>query len=310
MRLVTFADQNPRRRVGVLRDNAVFDLEASWPGSGPAPATMTEFLASGEAAISAAVNVVEQAKKRGIAPRALQDVRLLAPVDRPSKILCLAGNYQEHIVESRQQPVERSRVTPRVFWKPNTCILPPEGKILLPHVSNQVDWELELAAVIGKRGKYIPVEKAMDHVAGYTIFNDVSARSLVFAEGRDKREGDDFFDWLNGKWLDTFGPMGPSLVLKDEVPQPHSLRLKLKVNDEVKQDGNTAQMVFTIPEIVAFISQLVTLEPGDVISTGTPSGVGEASGTFLKEGDVVVGEVERLGTLRNIVARETQAAEA
>ncbi|TMC57400.1 MAG: fumarylacetoacetate hydrolase family protein [Chloroflexi bacterium] len=144
----------------------------------------------------------------------------------------------------------------------------------------------------------------MAYVAGYCIFNDVSARKLNLAANRDARDGDSFFDWLAGKWLDGFAPLGPYLVTKDEIPDVHNLSVRLYVNGVLKQDGNTAQMIFDVPETVSFFSQFMTLEPGDVIATGTPSGVGDASGTYLKAGDEMRGEIEKLGVLVTPVRAE------
>ena len=231
----------------------------------------------------------------------LSDVRLLAPVPRPPKLLALAGNYQEHIKESGHAAVTKAKVTPRLFMKPATSVAGPGQPILLPKVSSTIDWELELLVVIGTGGKDIAAEDALAHVAGYSIFNDISSRTLHIAEGRDVRDGDWWFDWLLGKWQDSSGPMGPYLVTRDEVPQPNNLRLQLWVNDQLKQNANTGQMIFDVAETVAFASQFMTLEAGDVIATGTPSGVGATTGTYLKSGDVVRGEIEGLGVLVNPV---------
>ena len=157
--------------------------------------------------------------------------------------------------------------------------------------------------VIGKEGKYITQDQAYDYVAGYTIINDVSERSLIIEADREITERDKSFDWLNGKWMDTFAPMGPCLVTKEEIEDPHDLRITLRVNSETKQDASTGDMIFYIPELIEFTSRLMTLEPGDIISTGTPS-VGSASGTFLKPGDVVETEIEGIGILRNTVEAE------
>ena len=178
---------------------------------------------------------------------------------------------------------------------------PTKAPILLPPISRHVDYELELAIVIGAQGSRIPVANALDHVAGYAVYNDISSRKLVIAEGRSVRDGDGFYDWLMGKWQDNSGPMGPYLVTRDEVPNGDNLDMKLWVNGELRQNSNTSKMIFNIAEIVAFCSTLVTLQVGDIIATGTPSGVGDASGTYLKAGDVVRCEIEMLGVLENTV---------
>jgi len=234
----------------------------------------------------------------------LDDVTLKAPIPQPGKILCLAGNYAEHIREGGGDVPGKEQMSPLVFMKPNTAIIDPEQSIVIPKKGNKIDWEAELAVVIGKKGKYIEQDQAYDYVAGYTIMNDVSERELLIDKDREKTERNKFFDWLNGKWMDTFAPMGPCIVTKDEIGDPHNLSIKLSVNGEVKQDSNTGNMIFRIPELIEFASRLMTLEPGDIISTGTPSGVGSSTGRFLKDGDVVEVEIENIGVLRNTVEAE------
>ena len=167
----------------------------------------------------------------------------------------------------------------------------------------KVGWETELAVVIGKRGKNIPVEAAFEHVFGYTIVNDVSERGLNSPiENRRKREMDRFLDWLAGKWFDTFAPCGPWIVTNDEVDDPHNLDIKLTINGELRQHGNTRDMLFRIPEQISYASSIMTLEPGDIISTGTPAGAGiGGSSTSLQDGDVLVCEIEQIGALKNTV---------
>ena len=158
-----------------------------------------------------------------------------------------------------------------------------------------------MAVVIGKTGRDLTPEQAADHIAGYTIFNDISARQLTFRQNLPQQEGDYYFDWLVGKWLDTFGPMGPWITLKDEVPHPDRLGMKLWLNGELHQDANTGQMIFSPAEAISFISQFVTLNPGDIISTGTPAGVGAAKKVRLNPGDKIRGEIEGLGAIENSV---------
>ena len=231
----------------------------------------------------------------------LSQVRLLAPNPRPGKFLALAGNYQAHIEEGGGKRVDKSKITPRVFMKPSSCVVGPGEAVQLPRVSDAVDYELELGIVIGRQAKHVSVENALDYVAGYTIINDISSRSLNIGAHRTPRPMDDFFDWLNGKWQDTFGPMGPYILTSDEVADPDDLDLKLWVNGELRQNSNTSYMIFNTREMVSFCSDLMTLEPGDVIATGTPSGVGDTTGTYLKAGDVMRGEVEGLGVLESPV---------
>jgi 2-keto-4-pentenoate hydratase/2-oxohepta-3-ene-1,7-dioic acid hydratase in catechol pathway len=237
----------------------------------------------------------------------VESTKLMAPIPRPGKILALAGNYREHIKEASLHhgyklglsDSPRQNTTPRPFLMPPTVVIGPGETIPWPAYSEQVDYELELAVVVGKKGKHIDAGDALDYVAGYTIANDVSARSVTFREGRQERPWDDFYDWLNGKWADGFCPMGPHLVTKDEIADVQNLKMTLKVNDEVRQDANTAQMIWPVADIVSFLSHLMTLEPGDVICTGTPSGVGVATGNFLQAGDKIECTIENLGTLTN-----------
>jgi 2-keto-4-pentenoate hydratase/2-oxohepta-3-ene-1,7-dioic acid hydratase in catechol pathway len=233
---------------------------------------------------------------------ALGEVTLLAPLLRPGKVLAVAANYQEHVTETGGDRLDKSRISPRLFIKPVTAVSGPGEEIELPSVSPSVDWEAELVAVIGRGGKDIPVEDALGHVGGYTIGNDVSARTMDYGHERDT--GDSavaFFDWLNGKWLDGFAALGPYLVTADEVPDPQKLDVTLEVNGRVRQNGDTGQMIFNVAELVAFASRLMTLEPGDVLYTGTPSGVGLASGEFLSAGDEMTVRVTGLGSLVNRV---------
>lgn len=305
MQLVSYLSPDGEARAGLYNLNGtktIHDLAAAAASLGVSlPSDVTELLMyDGDLEIT-----------RNIAPRitslpslTIEQVTLLAPVPYPGKILALAGNFQAHIKEGGGSEVNKEAITPRVFMKPNTCIIGPEETIILPHWSHAVDYELELSIVIGAEGKNIDVDDAAAYIAGYMVSNDVSARSLTIADGRDKRTMDEFFDWLNGKWFDTFGAFGPFLVTADEVGDPHSLKMKLSVNGEVRQDATTAQMIFNCYEIVSFCSHLVTLEPGDIIMTGTPSGVGQTTGTYLQPGDVVEGQIERLGVLINTVEEE------
>ncbi|TDD63514.1 FAA hydrolase family protein [Actinomadura darangshiensis] len=233
---------------------------------------------------------------------ALDEVTLLAPLLRPGKVLAVAANYQEHVTETGGDEIDKSRISPRLFIKPGTSVSGPGEDIALPSVSPSIDWEAELVAVIGRGGKDIPVEDALTHVGAYTIGNDVSARKMDY--GHDRDTGDSavaFFDWLNGKWLDGFAALGPYLVTADEVPDPQKLEVILEVNGRVRQHGDTGQMIFNVAELVAFASRLMTLEPGDVLYTGTPSGVGMASGEFLSAGDEMTVRVTGLGSLVNRV---------
>ena len=196
--------------------------------------------------------------------------------------------------------------SPWLFMKPATTVIGPEQPVILPtHLSDQIDWECELGVVIGAVARAVPAERALDYVAGYTVFNDISARRINHPPGYHQRsDRDRFHDWLHGKWFDTFGPMGPCLVTRDEIPDPQKLQLELRLNGEVQQHASTANMIYGVAELIAFISGFLTLEPGDLISTGTPSGVGHAKGRFLRAGDVLEAEILGIGMLRTpVVAR-------
>jgi len=235
----------------------------------------------------------------------LADVEVLSPLLRPGKLLAAAANYQDHVTEAGGDPLDKSRLSPRLFLKPPTSIVGPGAGIPMPSVTRQVDWEAELGVVIGATARDVSVSRALDIVGGYLTSNDVSARSMDFGFERDT---DDkavwFFDWLAGKWLDGFAPMGPWLVTPDEVPDPQDLEIILDVNGKRRQHGSTKDMIFSVAELVSFASTLMTLEPGDVILTGTPSGVGAATGEYLSEGDEMSVTIGGLGTLTNrMVAR-------
>ena len=218
------------------------------------------------------------------------DVRLEAPVPRPSKIICIGLNYLDHVKESGAE-IPKS---PLIFSKFNTCVAASEDPILLPTGSEQVDFEAELAVVIGRRAKNIKLEDAMSCVFGYTNFNDVSARDMQFADGQ----------WQRGKSCDSFAPFGEYVATKDEIADPHQLQIQFRLNGETMQDSSTDQLIFKIPELVEYLSRSITLEPGDIIATGTPPGVGFARKppVFLKDGDVCEVEIEGLGVLINPVS--------
>ncbi|MEN6578815.1 MAG: fumarylacetoacetate hydrolase family protein [Phycisphaerales bacterium] len=287
---------------GVLTDRGVVDVPASWKNPEP-PKSIKEILDRGPACLDQVRELTESAEQA----TPLDAIQLLAPIPRPGKILALAGNYSEHIKEASlhrgfqlglsESP--RRTTTPRPFLMPATCVVGPGRTVPWPVYSEQIDYELELAVVIGRDAKCIPASDALDCVAGYTIANDISARSVTFKKARQQRPWDEFYDWLNGKWADGFCPMGPYLVTTDEIADVQNLKMTLKVNDEIRQNANTGQMIYTVADIVSFLSHLMTLEPGDVICTGTPSGVGMATGNFLKAGDQIECSIQHLGTLTN-----------
>ena len=216
------------------------------------------------------------------------DVRLGSPISRPSKIVCIGLNYADHAKETNAPlPPE-----PVVFLKSTTAIVGPFDDIIIPKNSTKTDWEVELAIIIGKKASYVSEEDAMNHVAGYTLHNDVSERAFQL-----ERNG----TWDKGKGCDTFAPLGPFMATKEEIADPHNLRLWLTVNGQTMQDGNTSDFIFNIPFVVSYVSQFMTLLPGDIISTGTPAGVGlgmKPDPIYLKAGDIVELGINGLGTSR------------
>jgi 2-keto-4-pentenoate hydratase/2-oxohepta-3-ene-1,7-dioic acid hydratase in catechol pathway len=217
------------------------------------------------------------------------DERIACPVHRPSKIICLGKNYAEHAREGGFEKPEN----PLIFCKTPNTLNGPFDPIVLPKSSGQVDWEVELAVVIGKEGKRIPKNEALDYIAGYTVFNDVSGREAQFSDSQ----------WFRGKSFDTFAPMGPFIVTPDEIEDVHNLRLTAIVDGEIMQDGNTCDMIFDIPTIIENISEDMTLIPGDIIATGTPAGVGifRDPPVVLKPGNIVECRIEKIGAIINEV---------
>ncbi len=237
---------------------------------------------------------------------AVDKVQLLTPIPSPPKIILLAGNYNEHIKEGGGQATERAKTFPYLFQKPPTTTLNhPGAAIVIPKVSpNHIDWECELGVVMAKRCKSVKEADALGYVAGYTVVNDISDRKFRPNPGREKREKDSFFDWQHGKWHDTFCPVGPCVTSAHALPDPQKLGLTLTVNGKTWQNASTAQMIFPVAAIIEFVSAIVTLEPGDIISTGTPSGVGNTTGTYLKPGDQMEAAIEGIGVLRNHMVAE------
>ena len=230
----------------------------------------------------------------------VDEISLRAPLTRPGKLLAAAANYQSHVTETGGAPLDKSALSPRLFLKPSTSVTGPGAAIELPELSKQIDWEAELGVVIGRPVKDVAVADALDAVAGYLCANDVSARSVDYGIARDT---DDkavwFFDWLAGKWFDGFAPLGPYLVTADEVPDPQDLAVRFERNGVLRQSGSTREMIFSVAELIAHASRLMTLEPGDIILTGTPSGVGAATGDYLSAGDRMAVTIGDLGTLDN-----------
>ena len=275
-------------RAAVRQGEEYIDLHATRPDL---PFSVKELLAAGAAMLRIAAEAVAR-------PDAVRHpaaaVKLLAPIPDPPKVICIGLNYRDHATESGA-PIPKE---PVLFSKFATAILGPGEAIRLPAVSQQVDYEAELVLVVGKKGRHIRAADAMTYLAGCTIGHDVSARDWQLQK--------DGKQWLAGKTFDTFAPIGPALVTMDELGDPHNLSICLRLNGQTMQDSNTRQMIFGAAELIAYISQVVTLQPGDLIFTGTPPGVGVARKPpiFLKDGDVVEVEIEKLGVLRNPVVQE------
>jgi len=290
MKLVTFTRRG-ETHIGVLvcRDErkTIFDLNQAQPNL---PSDMTEFLKLGDAAWALAKSALVSADERCYVPEA--DVTLVAPLPRPGKIICLGHNYYDHTDGASSTLPEH----PTFFAKYSNVVIGPNQPIIHPRANIQMDYEAELAVVMGKRVRYVAEERALDFVAGYTIFNDVSARDY------QKRSS----QWTLGKSFDTFGPMGPALVTADEIPNPSNLDLALTLNGQEMQHSNTCNLIFSIPFLIAYLTQAMTLEPGDIIATGTPSGTGamHKPPVFMKPGDEVRIRIEKIGELVNPVVAE------
>ncbi len=291
MKLVTF-QRGGTPHAGIVLEDRILDIQAA--SGGRLPRDLIQILGSAEA-LTSALELAQHAcedtdfLKRFSLP--LADAKLLAPIPRPGKIMCLGLNYRDHAAESGAEPPSE----PIVFSKASTSVIGPGEPILVPAASDKVDYEAELAFVIGKSGKDIPAATAMEHVAGYTVLNDVSARDYQ----REKPGG----QWFLAKSFDTFAPLGPWIVTADEIPDPHHLDIRCVVSGETMQDSNTAEMIFRIPDIIEYLSCVLTLETGDIVATGTPPGVGFARKPprFLKSGDLVQCSVEGIGILENPV---------
>ncbi len=301
MKLATYLHKG-QISCGIITEKGVIDIPSAGKGK-EAPRSIEEILAWGDSAMAAIAGLADSAGEF----LQIDEVKLLAPIPRPGKVIGLAGNYEKHIIEGglklglSESP--RSTTVPRPFLMPATVITGPDTEISWPTFSEQVDYEVELAVIIGKAARCVPPAEALDYVAGYCIANDISARSVTFKENRKERPWDEFFDWLNGKWSDGFLPLGPYLTTADEIDNVQNLNLRLTVNGRVRQNANTSQMIFTVADIVSFLSFLMTLEPGDVIATGTPEGVAMATGDFLQPGDKIECKIENLGTLTNTIGR-------
>lgn len=277
MRLINFR-QEDRTEFGVEEDGYVFPLRAAGYASD------LEFFAAGEESRVAAQRLLERGDGRRFP---LGEVQLLAPVLKPGKILCIGLNYRDHAIESKMEIPK----VPTVFLKLPSAVVGPETEIVLPRNVTQPDFEAEMAAVIGRPGRSIAAQDWEKHVAGYTILNDVSARDVQLATSQ----------WTLGKSFDTFCPIGPAIVTTDEIRDPHALDIRLSIGGEILQHSNTRELIFKLPDLIAYISSMVPLEAGDIISTGTPAGVGlgRTPKRWLRPGEEIEITIEGIGTLRN-----------
>src|SRR3990170_643383 len=312
MHLVTFRRGRGQAKVGAVWHDAVLDLGglakelaaqrgAIQRGRGGFPRSMLDLIQGGEATLALAREaweygrgLVDQQALDELARRKLayplKRVRLLAPIPAPGRnVFCLGRNYAHHAAERGAAVPEH----PVYFTKPATAVVGPGDPVVHHAVTRELDYEVELAAVIGRGGRDIERAQALGHVFGYTVINDVTARDL------QKRHT----QWFKGKSLDTFCPMGPVLVTADEIPNPQAPSIVMRVNGQVRQSSNTSKMIFPVDQCIEVLSQAMTLLPGDLIATGTPDGVGAATGNYLKAGDRMEAEVEKIGVLANRVVR-------
>jgi 2,4-didehydro-3-deoxy-L-rhamnonate hydrolase len=280
MKLIRFGEKGQEKPGAILKNGSRIDVSAIGSDYDE------EFFASGglkklEAWLSS---------NAASAPRVAPSVRLGSAVCRPSKIVCIGLNYRDHAAETKAEPPKE----PVLFFKATTSLVGPNDPLMMPKNSSKVDWEVELAVVIGKRALYVPKEKALDYVAGYALHNDYSERSFQLEHGGQ---------WVKGKSADTFAPLGPFLATPDEVPNVSNLPMWLKVNGQFRQKSSTGNMIFDVATLVSYVSQFMTLLPGDVISTGTPAGVGLGMNppVYLQAGDVVDLGIDGLGESRQQV---------
>ncbi len=299
MKLLTYKTKDTEPRLGFIHNNQVIDMEDFGEISNfPLPNDMLEFIDMGFEIIPEISELIAETPENFFEEIAyeMNDVTILAPIEKPRKnIIGIGLNYTEHVAESARtlDTTGKLPTKPIIFSKPPTTVTGTNTEIIKnTKLTSQLDWECELAVVISKKGKYVAKENAMDYVFGYTVINDISARDC-------RREG----QWIVSKGQDTFAPMGPFLVTKDEIENPHNLNLSLKVNGVEKQNSNTKFMLFNINDLIEDLSIVFTLEAGDIIATGTPAGVGAGRNPqeWMHDGDIVEATVEGIGTLTNTV---------
>jgi len=288
VKLINFLDKSENPKLGCLSSDKCIDLTIAIDDGRiefPCPASIIEDVLH----VPEGLEILSKQfpKARNLTTLELSSVRLLAPILHPSKLIGIGFNYRDHAEETKK-PIPKE---PLFFAMFASAISNPGAPVVIPSISQMVDYEAELAVVIGQRGRHIGSDQALEHVAGFTAFNDVSARNFLATDSQ----------WLRVKSFDTFAPMGPCLVTRDEVPDGSGLNIELRVNGETRQKSNTRHLIFDVAYLVSYISSVMTLEVGDVIATGTPSGVGYARNppVFLKAGDVVEVDIEKIGVLRN-----------
>lgn len=284
MRLVTYQSEGSVRPGVVLGADVVLDL------SSQGFASLLQVIESGEEGLARVENFVLASPESARVP--LTAVKLMAPIPKPRKLICVGLNYRDHAAETGAKIPD----IPTIFNKFATAVIGPGDNIVLPKIAKIPDYEAEFAFVIGKGGRRIAAADWQNHVFGYTIVNDVTSRDFQRATTQ----------WLMGKSFDTFAPMGPWIVTKDEIADPHALEVRMEINGEVLQNGNTRDLIFGIPALIEFLSSVFTLEPGDIVSTGTPAGVGFVRNPprLLKAGDDVIVKIPAIGQLRNPVVAE------
>jgi 2,4-didehydro-3-deoxy-L-rhamnonate hydrolase len=290
--LATYKTGSNAEAPAVVIDNKLYDARQALPGG------LAGVFADWAASQAKVRQLGEQAKagKLSAVPDGMK--ALVAPI-RPTRIFCAAANYIEHANEMGTKLAEKTEAKPYMFLKLQDTVVGPGDDVIMPPETKKLDWEVELAVVIGRQARRIGVNEALDYVAGYTVLNDISARDL------NKRTDYPFqFDWFQGKCWDTFAPLGPWIVPAWLVPDPQAMHMKLSVNGKVMQEDTTGHMIWNVREQVSYLSQILTLRPGDVIATGTPTGVGAARGIFFKDGDTVEAVIDGIGTLSNRIVAE------
>ncbi|MGH8758648.1 MAG: fumarylacetoacetate hydrolase family protein [Burkholderiales bacterium] len=305
----TYADAAGRLRMGLVVDAKVYDAQAAMVAAGLGHALpeggLGEVLAtwegSGAPVLTALRGAAAHLLRTGTGSLSVQTGALSVPY-QPQRIFATASNFYEHAAEMGTKLAPRAESSPYIFMKADTSVTATHTNVVMPPNTERLDWEVELAVVIGRGGRHIPVEQAYEHIAGYTVINDISARDL-------NRRSDYPFshDWFRGKSFDTFGPMGPWFVPKECIANPQNLRMRLTVNGEVMQDATTEGMIFNIAEQIAYLSNILTLRSGDLIATGTPTGVGMGRGVYLRPGDVMVASIDQIGSIENRIVAQGQA---